>query len=108
MKFQKKQVANNINSINTIGSNVIVSLTKHNSKANAVLANLPQNSLFLKTNDVTVGNFIVGQEYKIKTIGTTDFTLIGASANTIGIWFTATGAGTGTGVATKEDLTLLT
>ncbi len=35
--------------------------------------------------------------YVIASLGTTDFTLIGASANTVGIIFTATGAGTGTG-----------
>ena len=48
---------------------------------------------------VTAGNFVVGNVYTIKTIGTTDFTAIGASANTVGVQFTATGAGTGTGDA---------
>ena len=48
---------------------------------------------------VTAGDFVVGNVYTIKTIGTTDFTAIGASANTIGVEFTATGAGTGTGDA---------
>ena len=45
------------------------------------------------------GTFIVGELYTIVTIGTTDFTLIGAASNTIGISFTATGTGTGTGTA---------
>lgn len=40
-----------------------------------------------------------GQTYRIVTVGTTDFTLIGASANTVGTVFTATGPGTGTGTA---------
>ena len=35
--------------------------------------------------------------YTISTLGTTDFTLIGASSNTVGLQFVATGAGTGTG-----------
>ncbi len=35
--------------------------------------------------------------YMIKTVGTTDFTLIGAASNTVGLVFQATGAGTGTG-----------
>jgi hypothetical protein len=33
----------------------------------------------------------------ILTVGTTNFTLIGASSNTVGVSFTATGAGSGTG-----------
>jgi len=48
---------------------------------------------------VTAGSFIVGETYTIKSIGTTDFTLIGAASNTTGITFVATGAGLGTGVA---------
>jgi len=48
---------------------------------------------------VTAGFFIIGTEYIIETIGTTDFTLIGAASNTVGIAFVATGAGTGTGTA---------
>ena len=49
---------------------------------------------------VQAGDFVVGRSYKILVVGTTDFTLIGASANTIGVIFTATGVGaTGTGLA---------
>jgi hypothetical protein len=51
--------------------------------------------------DLTAGSFIAGKQYTILTIGTTDFTSIGASANTIGIEFTATGVGAGTGTATS-------
>lgn len=47
----------------------------------------------------TAGAFVVGRRYKIVTVGTTDFTSIGASANTVGVVFTATGVGTGTGTA---------
>lgn len=39
--------------------------------------------------------------YTITTVGTTDFTAIGASSNTIGVTFTATGVGTGTGTVTE-------
>ena len=39
----------------------------------------------------------VGLTYKILSIGTTDFTLIGASSNTVGESFVATGVATGTG-----------
>jgi len=43
-----------------------------------------------------------GTYYVIDTIGTTDFTLIGAASNTVGLAFTATGAGSGTGTATQS------
>jgi len=49
--------------------------------------------------NVTAGSFVVGKSYTIRTVGSTDFTLIGAVANTVGVLFTATGAGSGTGVA---------
>ncbi len=47
----------------------------------------------------TAGAFVVGELYEIDTVGTTDFTLIGAASNTVGEIFTATGIGTGTGTA---------
>jgi hypothetical protein len=49
----------------------------------------------------TAGDFVVGQEYTITSVGTTDFTLIGALYNTVGTTFTATGVGTGTGTASS-------
>ncbi len=39
--------------------------------------------------------------YKIVSVGNTDFTAIGASANTVGVGFTATGAGSGTGTVVE-------
>lgn len=48
---------------------------------------------------VIAGNFIIGQTYLITFIGSTNFQSIGASANTVGIYFTATGVGSGTGTA---------
>jgi hypothetical protein len=47
----------------------------------------------------TAGAFVVGREYRITSIGSTDFTLIGASANTVGVLFFATGVGSGSGTA---------
>jgi len=41
-----------------------------------------------------------GQTYRINSIGTTDFTLIGAISNTVGDFFVATGTGSGTGTVT--------
>jgi hypothetical protein len=48
---------------------------------------------------INAGSFVVARRYKIKTVGTTDFTAIGASSNTIGVSFVATGVGAGTGDA---------
>jgi len=46
------------------------------------------------------GSFVIGTEYKITSVGTTNFIAIGALSNTVGITFKATGAGSGTGTAT--------
>lgn len=51
---------------------------------------------------ITAGSFVVGIRYKILTVGTTNFTLIGAASNTVGVSFVATGVGTGTGTAAQE------
>lgn len=48
---------------------------------------------------VTAGSFVIGITYSILSIGTTDFTLIGAASNTVGLSFVATGVGSGTGTA---------
>jgi hypothetical protein len=50
----------------------------------------------------TAGSFIVGISYTILTVGTTNFTAIGAASNTVGVVFTATGVGSGTGTATPN------
>jgi hypothetical protein len=52
----------------------------------------------------TAGSFVAGQPYTIITIGTTDFTQIGAASNTIGLVFTATGPGAGTGAAAAQGI----
>ncbi len=54
-----------------------------------------------RASNVIAGAFVVGTTYEIMVIGTTDFTLIGAAANTVGLTFTATGVGTGTGTAAE-------
>ena len=50
------------------------------------------------------GYFAIGATYTITSVGTTDFVAIGASANTIGISFVATGVGSGTGTANSSGL----
>ena len=42
---------------------------------------------------------VTGESYQIQTLGSTDFTLIGAPHNVVGYCFTATAAGTGNGTA---------
>ena len=49
--------------------------------------------------NITAGSFVATKQYTIRSVGTTDFTAIGAVANTVGVLFTATGVGSGTGVA---------
>jgi hypothetical protein len=51
--------------------------------------------------EFTAGNFEVGKTYEITSVGTTDFTVIGASANEVGVIFTSTGIGLGSGTATE-------
>jgi hypothetical protein len=48
---------------------------------------------------INAGSFVAGTQYTIYTVGTTDFTLIGAANNVVGTTFVATGAGTGSGTA---------
>ena len=53
-------------------------------------------------------NLIIGQTYQIASVGTTDWTLCGASSNAIGISFIATELGTGTGTAAALTYTTIT
>ena len=56
----------------------------------------------VNANAITAGNY-----YTIQSIGTTDFTSIGANSNTVGVTFKSTGIGSGTGTAYFEyDLLL--
>lgn len=52
---------------------------------------------------VTSGAFVITATYIIQSIGTTDFTLIGAASNTVGLSFVATGVGVGTGKAYRVN-----
>lgn len=49
---------------------------------------------------VTAGSFVPNVLYKIASVGSTDFTLIGAASNTVGVVFAATNVGAGNGTAT--------
>lgn len=52
---------------------------------------------------VTAGSFVVGKNYLITTVGTTNFIAIGAASNTVGLGFTASGVGTGDGQAAQVN-----
>ena len=45
------------------------------------------------------GSFITGQIYTISFVGNTNWTAIGATSATVGVQFSATGVGSGTGIA---------
>jgi len=60
------------------------------------------NSLYNSGSTRTAGSFITGVSYKVISIGSTDFTLIGGS-NSVGTSFTATGPGSGTGTASSNS-----
>lgn len=57
---------------------------------------------------VNAGNFVPGKDYIIATVGTTDFTLIGAQNNNPGTEFISTGVGSGTSTAYLADQTIVT
>ncbi len=54
---------------------------------------------YLSSDPIAATAIVADSGYFIATVGDTDFTLIGSSANTVGEYFVATGAGTGTGTA---------
>ena len=62
------------------------------------------DSIGTYSTSVTAGSFVVDKYYKILTVGNTSFTGIGASANTVGVIFKATGVGSGTGTAYVETI----
>jgi hypothetical protein len=78
-----------ITNTNITGSNITILRTN----------NIPFEKILTKPALVTAGNFIINNTYIIVTVGNTDFTLIGASSNTVGARFVATGTGSGNGTA---------
>lgn len=69
------------------------------SSAQPPAANDADSIMYEQGYTVTAGSFVIGDTYRILTVGTTDFTLIGAAANIPGLHFIATGVGSGTGTA---------
>ena len=69
------------------------------SSAQPPAANDANSIMYEQGYTVNAGSFIVGYTYRILTLGNTDYTLIGAASNTVGVHFIATGVGSGTGTA---------
>jgi hypothetical protein len=53
---------------------------------------------------VAAASLVAGTVYTIESVGTTDWTSVGAFANMTGITFVATGAGSGTGTAVLSNI----
>jgi hypothetical protein len=53
--------------------------------------------------NVPATSLVVGQKYIILIVGTTNFTLYGAASNTVGLEFTASAIGVGTGVVINNS-----
>ena len=70
-----------------------------NTSLNVPIINDASSVAYQEGYTVTAGSFVVGKTYLIASIGTTNFTTIGAASNTVGIYFVATGVGSGTGTA---------
>lgn len=57
---------------------------------------------------VSAPSILKGVTYTIQTVGTTNWTAVGASSNTVGVTFRATGNSSGTGAATIAGTTSVT
>ena len=97
----------------TNGVNVGDNLTITALEGNTVYVNGEQIKFTSINGPVQAGYIVKGQTYTIDYIGTTDFTRIGASSNTVGVTFVAndgissnpngTQIGTGTGTAVSQN-----
>ena len=88
----------------TVNYTVVTSVAVGETGLGAVDLTLPNTNcyvyVFLKriASVVLATALVAGTTYKILSVGTTDFTLVGAAANTPQTLFVATGAGIGTGI----------
>ena len=69
------------------------------SSAQPPAANDADSIMYEQGYTVTAGNFVIGNTYRILSVGNTDFVAIGAVSNTVGVYFIATGVGSGSGTA---------
>jgi len=93
--------------VHTSGTEIVngtSNVTIANADGNITLqvGNFPVAQASLSGGLIKPANGIIpGIDYTIVSIGTTDFTLIGAASNTVGLLFTATAAGVGSGTASE-------
>lgn len=91
-----------VDSIGSVGSGADISLdvdVPYISYYDSSLADSFNGLKMAYAQVTTAGGFVPGTSYVIQSIGTTDFTAIGASDNVVGLSFTASAAGAGTGTA---------
>lgn len=86
------QTAATITSISSSGTTATLTCVNTYTNGQTVTINATANATDL----------VSGVPVTILTVGTTDYTLIGAASNTVGVSFTATGPGTGTGTVTLQ------
>lgn len=79
---------------------IIAATTNTTVNGSFTITSVPATTTFTYTLPAILATALVATNtYIITSIGTTDFTLVGAASNTVGLAFTATGAGTGSGTA---------
>lgn len=63
----------------------------------------PSGTYTITVPETAATHLVVGNYYVIQSVGTTDFTTVGASTNSVGTVFAATGTATGTGTVTDAN-----
>jgi hypothetical protein len=86
-----------VSETNSGTNTIVVNSTDHYEVDDAIIFS---NAMSFGSFTLLAGSFVIGQLYRIETIGTTNFIAIGSLSNTVGTIFIATGTGTGTGTVT--------
>ena len=86
--------------LSTTFARVPVTLTGTGSPITGLTMTIVTNA----TSSVLATAMVAGESYTITSVGTTNFTLYGASANVIGTQFTCTSVGLGTGTVNKATI----
>jgi hypothetical protein len=91
-------------STRAVGGEILQLISNISSYINFYVASTGTEPTLISRNDnitelTRAGDFVVGRQYEILTVGTTDFTAIGATDNIVGTVFTASNFGLGTGTA---------
>lgn len=93
----------NNNGVVLVGEPLTTRKTGENVEIQTILGELVNGVYTITVPETDAVDLVVGTEYVIKTIGTTDFTLVGASLNEVGVVFTATGPTIGTGTVSDAN-----